>query len=154
MSLPSPWGEGLGVGLFIVATFTVLVNIQSFLLDTLIATKAVGIFDGVEHNHTNHKGEYGNRHCTKCLNANAALYAINSAIAEDTGQNGTQQTAYAVNADGTNGIVNLQHLIYKGYAETHHYADNETNEGGTADAHAVATCRDTYKTCQNAVTNH
>ena len=58
----------------VVASLTVLIDIETFLFDNLIATETVSIFNGKEDNHTYYEGEDSDSDSTESLNANTAFY--------------------------------------------------------------------------------
>ena len=92
-----------------------LVNIETFLFDNLVATEAMNLIKHLENNEADDEAEHEDSSCTQSLYAKACLNTVNLRIAEDTYGNGTQDTAYSVNRHCTYGIVNLQNLINEAY---------------------------------------
>ena len=115
--------------LFVVSSLSVLIDIQTLLLDASVATQAVGIFDGTEENHASHEGEQGHYNGTQGLYPNGSLHTIDAAVTEDTREDGTQQTTYTMYGHGTYGVIHMHFLVDETYGEAHHYRYDDTDEG-------------------------
>ena len=97
--------------LSVVASLTMLIDVETLLFDNPITAETVGIFDGKEDNHAHYESESSNGDCSESLHSYAALHTIDGRIAEDTRENRTEDTANTMYRDSTYRVINLTNLI-------------------------------------------
>ena len=131
-----------------------LVDIKSFLLFAATATESDCIFDGIEDNHTHNEGESNYCECAESLYSDRAFNAVDGWVAEYSGENGTEDTAYSVYADCTYRIVNLHDLVDEAYREAHRNGNDDSDDCCCPDIYAVATCCDANESSEHTVADH
>ena len=87
-----------------------LIDVETLFLDALVNTQAVDKLDAIEQGESTSSSPKVNHQNTEALSTEEAPTAtIEGAClcGQQTGHNGTQDTAYTVYRTSTNGIVNM-----------------------------------------------
>lgn len=131
-----------------------LVDIQTFFLDSLINTETSNLLDTPEEDDT----------CSSCPKVDAddteALCAEETETAtiegttikgEETCHHGTEDTTYTMNRTCTNRVINMKLGIDELNRENQNDTSQETDDGRTQWTNQVATSSNGYQTSQNTV---
>ena len=97
--------------LSVVASLTVLVDVETLLFDNPVTAETVGMLYGKEDNHAHYESKDSHCERTESLYTYAALHTIDGRIAEDTREDSAEDTANTMYRDSTYRVVNLTNLI-------------------------------------------
>ena len=73
-----------------------LVDVETFFLDALVATQAMCILDCAEQDEPCNECEHGYHTCPKSLYPYAAFHSVSLRVAEHSGQDGSKEASYAM----------------------------------------------------------
>ena len=138
----------------VVAAFSVLVDVKTFLLDARLNTQTVQFLDAIEEDETACSSPEVDDEDAEALSGEESPTAtIEGAVArrEQTCQQGTEDTANTVYRRSTYRVVNVKLVVDELNGEHQHDTTNETNDNSTNRRNEVATSGDTHETCQDTV---
>ena len=141
----------------IVTCLSVLIYIQSFVLNAGIDSKAMEFPYSVEQGEAaNCCPEVDDKDAETLCPEEAPATAVQSAArrGEQTRQQRAEDAADTVYGTGTNRVVDVQLMVDELDGKDKHDAADEADGDGSNGRDEVATCRDAHQSCQHAVTYH
>lgn len=130
------------------------IDVEAFFLNALVDTQANGLLNAVEENETaSSSPKVDNDNTENLSQEESGAMTVEPALTyrEQSRQDGTEDTANAVDGACTNGVVDMKFLVNKFNGEHKYGTANGTNDNSTDRRNHVATGRDTYQTGQDAV---
>ena len=149
-----PDREGGGRVFLIVTSLSVLIDIQTFILDAGRNAEPVEFLDTIEEEDTAGSCPEVNNQDTEALSAKEApAVTVERTVrgGEQTRHECAENTADAVYRACTHGIVDVEHVVNELNGEDQDCTTDKTDDDSTHRRNQVATGCDTHKTCQHAV---
>ena len=130
------------------------VDVKSFFFHSRLYTDTPFLVQNLQTGETEDKCPCSGHQSAECLDAEeteTSTVEKSSVCGEDTGKNGSKDSADAVYRDCTDRIVDLEHLVDESYGADHCAAAEESDHCGTTDGNHVTACRDADQTGKHAV---
>lgn len=131
-----------------------LIDIQTFILDAGRNAEPVEFLNTIEEEDTAGSCPEVDDEDTEALSAEEApAVAVESTVGggEQTGHEGTEDTANTVYRACTYGVIDVEHMVNELNGEDQDSTTDKADDDSTQGRYEVATGCDTYETCQHAV---
>ena len=131
-----------------------LVDIQSFILDTTIDAQSMQALDAVEQDETaGSSPEVDDEDAETLSTEESPTMTIEGSVGrgQQTRHKRAQDTAYAMYRRSTHRVVDVQTMVDELNGKDKHDAADKTDDDGSEGRHEVAACSDTYETGQHTV---
>ena len=141
----------------VIAHFSVLIDIETFLLNTLVNAQAMNLLNTEEEDDTTGGSpEVYDENAETLSTKESPSVTIEGTVGhrQQTCHDGTQDTADTVYRRCTYGIVDVQFVIDKLNGIDEYDTTDESDDDGSPRRYEVTTSRDTHETCQHTVERH
>ena len=130
------------------------IDVETFLFNAGIHSEAVQFLDAIEEDEsTGGCPEVDDEDAEALGSEEAPSVTVEGTIArgEQTRQECAENAAHTMHRGGTHGVVDVQFVVDELDGENQHRSADESDDDGSDGRHEVATCRDAYESCQDAV---
>ena len=131
-----------------------LINIETFLFNTLVDTQTLECLDAIEKDKTSGSSPHVDHQYSENLGTEEAPTATKQGTTisgQQTGHEGTENTTYAMYRASTYGVINMKFHIDELNGEDKHSTTYETDDHSSPGSHQIATSSDTHQTGQHTV---